>query len=163
MCWCVSAHVHALTAYKQQYRFNYCRPSSCLLQWFRVCRCKLECLLGFFFNFVGLFVCWGKVCWLITSSVFLILQFCTDVVENNTCLAVEHHWKSLFSDILLIGTKKHSYNVKEYIYLSINEIHWVYIFKQHHCKSTTLRGKCRTVFTLVFISYFYCIVLYCTL
>lgn len=105
MCWCVSAHVHALTAYKQQYRFNYCRPSSCLLQWFRVCRCKLECLLGFFFNFVGLFVCWGKVCWLITSSVFLILQFCTDVVENNTCLAVEHHWKSLFSDILLIGTK----------------------------------------------------------
>lgn len=37
MCVCVSAHIHALTAYKQQYRFNYRRPSSCLLLCFSVC------------------------------------------------------------------------------------------------------------------------------
>lgn len=30
VCACVSAHIHALKAYKQQYRFNYRRPSSCL-------------------------------------------------------------------------------------------------------------------------------------
>lgn len=50
-CLCVSAHIHALTAYKQQYRFNYRKPSSCLWLSFSVS----GCVIAFF-----LYVFWGK-------------------------------------------------------------------------------------------------------
>lgn len=54
VCVC-SAHIHALTAYKQQYRFNYRGPSSCLLLCLSVlvhslyvflCKCVSMCCCG---------------------------------------------------------------------------------------------------------------------
>lgn len=71
---CVSAHIHALTAYKQQYRFNYRRPSSCLSLCFSVC----------------VFVCWlyGFLC--------KCVCVCVAVEMGGLCQWVSFHCSATF-------------------------------------------------------------------